>query len=60
MVSIGGDAEFDVSTAIKAGLHEILVRTGKYKPGVEDGIDPTPEAVVQNLREAVDLIARAT
>ena len=59
-VMIGDDAEFDVSAAIKAGLHGILVRTGKYKPGAEDGADPIPEAVAQNLREAVDLIANAT
>ena len=58
-VMIGDDAEFDVSAAIKAGLHGILVRTGKYKPGAEDGVDPMPEAVAQNLREAIDLIAKA-
>jgi ribonucleotide monophosphatase NagD (HAD superfamily) len=56
---IGDDAEFDVSAAIKAGLHGILVRTGKYKPGAEDGVDPMPEVVAENLREAVDFIARA-
>ncbi len=58
-VMIGDDAEFDVSAAIKAGLHGILVRTGKYKPGAEDGVAPKPDAVAQNLRDAVDLIAEA-
>ena len=58
-VMIGDDAEFDVSAAIKAGLHGILVRTGKYKPGAEDGVAPKPDAVVQNLLEAVDLITLA-
>lgn len=58
-VMIGDDAEFDVSAAIKAGLHGVLVRTGKYKPGVEDGLAPKPDAVVSNLQEAIDLIARA-
>ena len=56
-VMIGDDAEFDVSAAIKAGLRGILVRTGKYKPGAEDGVDPKPDAVTHNLLEAVDLIA---
>jgi hypothetical protein len=27
-------------------------------PGAEDGVDPMPEAVAENLREAVDLIAK--
>ncbi len=54
---IGDDAEFDVSAAIKAGLRGILVRTGKYKPGAEDSVDPKPDAVAQNLLQAVDLIA---
>jgi HAD superfamily hydrolase (TIGR01458 family) len=55
-VMIGDDAEFDVSAAIKAGLRAILVRTGKYKPGVEDAVDPKPDAIAQNLLEAIDLI----
>jgi HAD superfamily hydrolase (TIGR01458 family) len=58
-VMIGDDAEFDVSAAIKAGLRGILVRTGKYKPGAEDGVNPKPDAVAQNLVEAIDLITRA-
>jgi HAD superfamily hydrolase (TIGR01458 family) len=58
-VMIGDDAEFDVSAAIKAGLRGILVRTGKYKPGAEDGVDPRPHAVAGNLLEAVELIAKA-
>ncbi len=57
-VMIGDDAEFDVSAAIKAGLHGVLVRTGKYKPGAEDSVHPKPDAVVKNLLEAVDLITR--
>jgi HAD superfamily hydrolase (TIGR01458 family) len=56
-VMIGDDAEFDVSAAIKAGLHGILVRTGKYKPGAENAVDPKPDAVAQNLLEAAGLLA---
>ncbi len=54
---IGDDAEFDVSAAIKAGLRGILVRTGKYKPGAEHAVDPKPDAVADNLWDAVELIA---
>ncbi len=57
-VMIGDDAEFDVSAAIRAGLRAILVRTGKYKPGAENGVEPKPDAVASNLREAIDLIAK--
>jgi HAD superfamily hydrolase (TIGR01458 family) len=58
-IMIGDDAEFDVSAAIKAGLRGILVRTGKYTPGAEDGVDPRPHAVAADLLEAVELVAKA-
>jgi HAD superfamily hydrolase (TIGR01458 family) len=58
-VMIGDDGEFDVSAAVKAGLHGVLVRTGKYRPGAEDGLVPKPDAVANNLLEAIDLIAKA-
>jgi HAD superfamily hydrolase (TIGR01458 family) len=56
-VMIGDDAEFDVSAAIKAGLRGILVRTGKYKPGAEERIEPKPDAVAGDLQDAIDLMA---
>jgi HAD superfamily hydrolase (TIGR01458 family) len=56
-VMIGDDAEFDVSAAIRAGLRGILVRTGKYRPGAEDGVEPKPDRVAGNFLEAVDFIA---
>jgi HAD superfamily hydrolase (TIGR01458 family) len=55
-VMIGDDAEFDVSAAIRAGLRGVLVRTGKYKPGAENAVEPKPDAVAANLLEAVELI----
>ncbi len=51
---IGDDAEFDASAAVNAGLIGVLVRTGKWKPGATDGIEPPPTAEFQNLRQAVD------
>jgi HAD superfamily hydrolase (TIGR01458 family) len=56
-VMIGDDAEFDVSAAIKAGLQGILVRTGKYKPGAENGLEPKPTLIANDLAEAIELIA---
>ncbi len=39
-VMIGDDAEADVDGAIDARLQGLLVRTGKYRKGDEDRIDP--------------------
>jgi len=47
-VMVGDDAEAD--------LHGVLVRTGKYRPGDEAALDPSPDAVVADLSEAVDWI----
>lgn len=58
-VMVGDDAEADVSGAIAAGVGAgLLVRTGKYRPGVEAGLDPAPTAVVDDFAAAVDWIAR--
>jgi len=51
---IGDDAESDASGAVKAGLIGILVKTGKYKAGVEHSVDPSPSHVVRDLPAAVD------
>lgn len=53
---IGDDVESDVAGAMAAGLVGILVKTGKYRPGVEDSIEPPPSAVVADLHSAVDWI----
>jgi len=55
-VMVGDDAEADVGGAMAAGLHGVLVRTGKYRPGDERALDPPPDAVVADLSEAVDWI----
>lgn len=44
-VMIGDDREADVNGAVAAGLHGILVRTGKYRPGDEGGLDENAIAV---------------
>ena len=38
---VGDDAEMDVCGALAAGLHGVLVRTGKYRPGDEAKVMPT-------------------
>lgn len=51
---IGDDAEFDASAAVKAGLTGVLVRTGKWRPGAAEGLDPAPSAQFDNLEQAID------
>lgn len=53
-VMVGDDAENDVGGAMSAGIAGILVKTGKYQPGAEGGIDPPPGHVADDLAAAVD------
>ncbi|MCP4380714.1 MAG: TIGR01458 family HAD-type hydrolase [Hyphomicrobiales bacterium] len=56
-VMVGDDIEADVSGALRAGIGAaLLVRTGKYQPGAEDGRRPAPTAVVDDIVAAVDWI----
>jgi HAD superfamily hydrolase (TIGR01458 family) len=48
---IGDDLEADVGGAIAAGMDGILVRTGKFRPGVLDGSDVTPTLVWDSIAE---------
>lgn len=52
-VMIGDDVEGDVGGALAAGLAGVLVRSGKFKPGDEGGIEPAPTAVMDDLAAAV-------
>ncbi|MEM6326612.1 MAG: TIGR01458 family HAD-type hydrolase [Bacteroidota bacterium] len=45
---VGDDAESDVRAAIRAGLRGVLVQTGKYRPGDEDG-DPAPDVLAPSI-----------
>ena len=58
-VMVGDDVEADVLGAAAAGLHGILVRTGKYRMGDEQRLPETGRtAVCADLAEAVeDLLA---
>jgi HAD superfamily hydrolase (TIGR01458 family) len=49
VVGVGDDAANDVAGATGAGCRGVLVRTGKYRPGDEETIDPRPDAVVDSV-----------
>ena len=55
-VMVGDDAEADVGGALAAGLRGVLVRTGKYRAGDEDALDPPPSHVADDLAAAADWI----
>lgn len=55
-VMVGDDAEADVGGALAAGLQGLLVRTGKYRPGAESGMDPPPTHIADDLASAVEWI----
>lgn len=57
-VMIGDDVESDIAGAMACGMAGVLVRTGKYEPGAEDTIVPSPSAVVADLAGAVDYILK--
>jgi HAD superfamily hydrolase (TIGR01458 family) len=51
MLMVGDDAEYDASGAVALGMGGILVRTGKYRSGDEDRVDPRPTAVLPSLAD---------
>ncbi|XP_040434378.1 haloacid dehalogenase-like hydrolase domain-containing protein 2 [Falco naumanni] len=50
------DFRDDVGGAQNAGMHGILVRTGKYRPADEEKISPAPYLTCENFPEAVEHI----
>jgi ribonucleotide monophosphatase NagD (HAD superfamily) len=53
---IGDDVEADTQGAIAAGLHAVLVRTGKYRPGQEAQLSGSPACVAKDLQSAAELL----
>ena len=51
LVMVGDDAEFDVAATVALGLRGVLVRTGKYRPGDEDRVSPSPSAVIDSIAD---------
>jgi len=53
---VGDDAEMDVCGALAAGLHGVLVRTGKYRPGDEAKVMPHGGRIFDDLDAVIDYI----
>ncbi|HET6375502.1 MAG TPA: TIGR01458 family HAD-type hydrolase [Methylocella sp.] len=53
---IGDDAEADAAGAMAAGLHGVLVRTGKYRPGQETGLAQPPSLIADDLKAAIEYL----
>jgi HAD superfamily hydrolase (TIGR01458 family) len=56
IVMIGDDVKDDVLGALKTGLSAILVKTGKYKNGDEDKIEPHPTFIADDIVQAINYI----
>jgi HAD superfamily hydrolase (TIGR01458 family) len=54
VVMVGDDAETDVAAATRAGLVGVLVRTGKYRPGVEERVGIASERVIDSVADLPD------
>jgi len=55
---IGDDIVSDVEGAQKIGMRGVLVRTGKWRPEWENHATIKPDAIVNDLAEAVDAILK--
>ncbi|XP_014113209.1 PREDICTED: phospholysine phosphohistidine inorganic pyrophosphate phosphatase isoform X1 [Pseudopodoces humilis] len=55
-IMIGDDIVNDVGGAQQCGMRALQVRTGKYRPSDENHPEVKPDAYVNNLAEAVDII----
>jgi ribonucleotide monophosphatase NagD (HAD superfamily) len=55
-VMIGDDVRDDVLGAAAAGLHGILVRTGKFRPGDDAQLTSPNTFAVEDFAGAVDAI----
>lgn len=58
-VMVGDDIESDVGGAQACGMAGILVRTGKFRPNDETHPRVKPDAIVDDLAEAVDIIVQS-
>ncbi|XP_060080090.1 haloacid dehalogenase-like hydrolase domain-containing protein 2 [Ylistrum balloti] len=55
-IMIGDDVRDDIGGAMATGMYGILVKTGKYRDGDENQIDPKPTFTADNFSKAVDHI----
>jgi len=60
MAMCGDDGEFDAAGAVAAGVGAgVLVRTGKYRPGAENGLAPPPTFVIDHIGELEQVLGLA-
>nr|CAD7438622.1 unnamed protein product [Timema bartmani] len=59
VVMVGDDVVSDIGGAQSCGLKGVLVRTGKFRPNDEFHPNVQPDAIVNDLAEAVQLILDA-
>jgi HAD superfamily hydrolase (TIGR01458 family) len=53
---VGDDARSDVLAAQALGMVGVLVRTGKFRPAVLDGLDPGPDLVLDSVADLPGLL----
>jgi HAD superfamily hydrolase (TIGR01458 family) len=53
---VGDDLDNDVLGAQHAGLHGVLVRTGKFRPAVLESSEEDPDAVIDSFADLPDLL----
>jgi HAD superfamily hydrolase (TIGR01450 family) len=56
MAIVGDDLEFDILGAQKHGLTGVLIKTGKYLPGVEERFSQKADMIVASLYELAERI----
>jgi HAD superfamily hydrolase (TIGR01458 family) len=55
-VMVGDDLDNDVLAAQRIGIHGVLVRTGKYRPGAEHSAPESPEHVIDSVADLPGLL----
>jgi HAD superfamily hydrolase (TIGR01458 family) len=51
LAMVGDDLRSDVGGAQRAGMHGVLVRTGKFRPGDERDPQVRPDAVLESVAD---------
>lgn len=53
MAIVGDDLEFDILGAQQHGLTGVLIKTGKYLPGIEEKFTQKADMTIESLRELI-------
>lgn len=55
VLMVGDDIEFDILGSQKIGFTGILVKTGKYIPGIENNFNEKPTKIIQNVKNLFNI-----